>query len=62
MGPDENCLRYTRPRYYLENVQVGPDAADERTISEKYQSKIKEMMSKADQKALKLIKDAEEED
>ena len=27
---------------------VGPDAADERTISQKYQNKIKEMMSKAD--------------
>ena len=48
VGPDENCLRYTRPRFYLDNVQVGPDAVDERTISQKYQNKIKEMMSKAD--------------
>lgn len=48
VGPDENCLRYTRPRFYLDNVQVGPDAANGGTISQKYRNKIKKMMSKTD--------------
>ena len=59
VGPDEQFLRFTKPEYYLDNVEIGNNCNnintlfDDKSISKKYQARIREMMLRADRRARK---------